>query len=70
MLVHSVLVVVCASSVAFLTYFEIAMIRELRGTPKQWKMVSRLRIDYPQADSKVVVFPQPDRRQERAMNAG
>jgi len=69
LLAHVAIVVICASGVAFLTYFEIAMIRELRGKPRQWKMVSRLRIDNPQADN-VLVFPQPDRHRKRPKSAG
>ena len=38
---HIVLSVLVTGSLAFLGYFEFAMIRELRRVPKQWELISR-----------------------------
>jgi len=54
------LVVVCGGAVAFLVRFEVALFRELRGAPKQWKSVSILRTDQPRSDEEpqiVLTFP-------------
>jgi len=56
MLAHVIIVVLGGSAVAFLVRFEIALFRELRGTPKQWQMVSRLRLDQPRSDEQSPIF--------------
>ena len=57
---HIILVVLCGSAVAFLVRFQVALFRELRGAPKQWRLVSTLRTDQsrPEEEPQIVLtFP-------------
>lgn len=73
MLAHVMIIIFGASSVAFLIRFELAMARELRRTPKQWKFVSRLRIEEQRLDSnpRIIAFPQViEHSRKQASKAG
>ena len=55
---HVIIVGLSVASVTFLGYFEFAMARELRRSPKQWRMISRLRTNWSQdaVKQRIVVF--------------